>query len=64
MTIIIVIIVIIIMIFVIIQLIKGNVWANWVLVGSCVVAVLCMMLFQENYRRSSVDLLTLPKTNY
>jgi hypothetical protein len=35
---------------------SGNVWANWVLVASCAVALLCMLFFKEHYRRLSVDL--------
>jgi hypothetical protein len=33
----------------------GNSWANWLLVGACVAALVCMMFFKEHYHRLSVD---------
>eukprot|EP00042_Codosiga_hollandica_P026034 m.120030 g.120030 ORF g.120030 m.120030 type:complete len:472 (-) comp52074_c0_seq2:819-2234(-) len=34
----------------------GNIWANWALVAACGFSFLCMVFFQEHYRRTSVDL--------
>ena len=34
----------------------GNIWANWTLVGSCVLSFVLMLFVDEQYRRSSVDL--------
>jgi hypothetical protein len=36
--------------------IAGNVWANWMLVGSSVLSFMLLLLFRERYNRLSVDM--------
>jgi FLVCR family MFS transporter len=33
----------------------GHLWVNWVLMGSCVFAVIFMLFFKEDYRRLNLD---------
>ena len=34
----------------------GNIWANWLLVGSCAFSFFVLLVFREHYRRMSVDI--------
>ena len=43
----------------------GSLWVNWMLMGSCALALIVMFFFKEDYRRLSHDLgraYTLPQS--